>query len=74
MTSYLAVTAHYMIESHGRIVQMTNLIAFHPLKGKHSAKGLAEALIAVSDRAGLTANVCLCLRTLEVVWYLCTIY
>jgi hypothetical protein len=37
------------------------LIAFHRLVGNHDGKSLADALLVILDRAGITAQVCILL-------------
>lgn len=58
LRSYLAVTAHYLVEQDGKPVMKGNLIAFHYLVGKHDGQALAQTVVEMSDRAGITSNVC----------------
>lgn len=57
--SYLALTAHWIakVERTTSLELKTALIAFHRLPGKHDGKAIAEAVIALLDRARVTVKV-----------------
>jgi hypothetical protein len=57
MTSYMAVTAHWLAEKNGHLELRSALVAFHRVWGKHTAKNLANILLLVLDRAGVTIKV-----------------
>lgn len=60
MTSYLALTAHWISadESSGRLSLKAALIGFHRLEKEHSGRNLAECILGLLDRAGITRKVC----------------
>ena len=54
----MALTAHWISESNGRLVLKAALIGFHRLKKKHTGVNLAKTIEYLLDRAGVTLNVC----------------
>jgi hypothetical protein len=58
--SYLCVTAHWISRDMATksLAFRNALIAFHRLVGGHDGKSLAQALLQILDRAGITAQVC----------------
>ena len=71
LKAYMAITAHYLLEDNGKLLLRSGLIAFHHIPGKHDAKTLAQHFVALTDRAGITTNVCTqqlcCVRFLTLV-------
>ena len=57
MTPYMAVTAHWMADKSGHLELQSALIAFHRVWGRHTAKNLANIMLRVLDRAGVTTDV-----------------
>lgn len=57
--SYLAITAHWIGTIHGTtaLELKATLIAFHRLRGEHDGESLADVVIQLLDRAGITGNV-----------------
>src|SRR5216684_3165961 len=60
LQSYLAMTAHWIakVEQTDGLKLRTVLIAFHCLTGRHDRKSLAEIILHLLDRAGITGKVC----------------
>jgi hypothetical protein len=57
---YLAMTAHWMkMNGNGHLSLESSLIAFHRLFGRHDGQNLANVVLAMMDRVGITANVSL---------------
>ena len=57
--SYLAITAHWIAMIHGTtaLELKAALIAFHRLCGDHDGESLAEVVLQLLDRAGITLKV-----------------
>ena len=58
LTSFTALTAHFLILDGGVLQPRDALIAFHHMKGSHDGVALAKVLIEMTDRMGITDNVC----------------
>lgn len=58
---YLAITCHWISrdKSTRRLQLKRALLAFHRLCGGHDGKAMADAVLRLLDRAGITAQVCL---------------
>ena len=56
---FLAITAHWIATHEGTdtLKLKTALITFHRLHGKHDGASLADIVIELLDRAGITAKV-----------------
>jgi hypothetical protein len=63
---YLALTAHWISGGQGDkpLSLRTALIRFHWLKQKHTGKNIAQNILHLLDRAGITAKV-----TFVMFWY-----
>jgi hypothetical protein len=62
LTSYIAITAHWMCKDESGHLQLKNaLISFQRVWGKHTASNLARVVLQLLDRAGTTTNVHSCL-------------
>jgi hypothetical protein len=59
LRSYLAITAHWIAQVEGGLVLQykSALIAFHYLQQGHSGEALAETVVELLDRAGITTKV-----------------
>jgi hypothetical protein len=59
LRSYLCLTAHWIARDKrtGALELKCALIAFHNVTGRHDGVNLANVLVALLDRAGVTANV-----------------
>ncbi len=57
--SYLAITTHWIAMIHGTtaLELKAALIAFHRLRGDHDGKSLAEVVLQLLDRVGITLKV-----------------
>lgn len=57
--SYLAITAHWVAKHSDTdaLRLKTALIAFHRFYGKHDGESLANTVLALLDRAGVTGKV-----------------
>lgn len=57
--SYLAITAHWIAMTLGTtaLELKAALIAFHRLRGDHDGESLAEVVLQLLDRAGITLKV-----------------
>lgn len=53
MTSFLALTAHWIAVKDGKLTLKVALIGFHRLKAKHTGKNIARTLLHLIDRAGI---------------------
>ncbi|EAU93647.2 hypothetical protein CC1G_02877 [Coprinopsis cinerea okayama7 len=61
LTSYMAVTAHYMVEPvdrPGHLELKTRLIAFRHVHGKHDGSHLAKAFVGILDEWGIDRKLC----------------
>jgi hypothetical protein len=60
MTSYLALTAHWIAldAASGRLVLRAALIGFRHLKKKHTGVNIGTAIVELLDRADVTLKVC----------------
>jgi hypothetical protein len=60
MTSYLAVTAHWIAldATNGRLELRAALIGFRHLKKEHTGVNIATVILEVLDRADVTSKVC----------------
>lgn len=58
--SYLAITAHWIaiIPGTTALDLKAALIAFQQLRGDHDGESLAEVVLQLLDRAGITLKVC----------------
>jgi hypothetical protein len=56
---YLAITAHWIAQhtGSGALKLKTALIAFHRIRGGHDGLSLADVVISLLDRAGITDQV-----------------
>jgi hypothetical protein len=56
---YLAITAHWIARQKetGALKLKTALIAFHRIRGKHDGISLANVVLELLDRAGVTSKV-----------------
>ena len=61
LRSYLCLTAHWMARNkRTRVLELRCvLVAFHNVTGHHDGVNLARTMLALLDRAGVTAQVCL---------------
>jgi hypothetical protein len=59
LRSYLCLTAHWIARNKrtGKLELKSALIAFHNVTGRHDGVNLANIVIALLDRIGVTANV-----------------
>ena len=57
--SYLAITAHWIAKLEGTtsLQLKASLIAFYRLHGGHDGEALAETVLQLLDRAGITVKV-----------------
>ena len=57
--SYLAITAHWIAKLEGTtsLQLKASLIVFHHLHGGHDGEVLAETVLQLLDRAGITVKV-----------------
>jgi hypothetical protein len=58
---YLCVTAHWVgrEKSTRRLVLRSALLAFHRIIGRHDGENMAQALLHILARAGVTHKVCM---------------
>jgi hypothetical protein len=56
---YLCVTAHWVgrEKTTKRLILRSALIAFHRIVGRHDGENMAQALLRILDRAGVTQKV-----------------
>ena len=56
---YLAITAHWIAQHKdtGALKLKTALIAFHRIRGGHDGPALADVVVRLLDRAGVTVKV-----------------
>ncbi|KAI9429826.1 hypothetical protein BJY52DRAFT_1200381 [Lactarius psammicola] len=57
LAAYLALTAHWISKSNGRLVLKAALIGFHHLKKKHMGVNLAKMIEYLLDWAGVRLNI-----------------
>jgi hypothetical protein len=53
LTSYLAVTSHWLARDGSTLVLKAALIGFHCLTESHTGKNIASAIMSLIDRAGI---------------------
>lgn len=54
LTSYMAVTAHYCVETpDGRLIIQSRLIAFRHVEGRHDGKSLAKIFVRILKELGI---------------------
>lgn len=64
MTSFLAVTAHWIeafeeTSTHSKKIRLrSDLIGFHHIPGRHSGEHLAHCFLYILDRINITSKVC----------------
>ena len=60
MAAYLALTSHWISQdkSTERLTLKSALIGFHRIKKKHTGSNVADAILQLLDRAGVTLKVC----------------
>jgi hypothetical protein len=58
LSSFLAVTAHWLSINNGKLALRAALIGFHQMRGMHSGNAIALGIFSVIERAGITKKVC----------------
>ena len=55
--SYLAITAHWIVNETGSLRSRAALIAFHCLRGGHDGKTVGKIVVNLLDRAAIMVKV-----------------
>lgn len=59
LTSFLALTAHFIARENGHLVLHNRLLAFRIIEGAHDGENLARIIFAILKDAGVLGKVCL---------------